>query len=326
MSDSRCRRGASDGPGCTSIPNRRPSPRLGGRPGVRSGWVPVRRATATPRRTSTPPCRLAAGRCPPPPPAPCSSTAACSPPSSNCRRSACAPRGGSTAAPAAMWASASAAAWAVSVCAAAGPACPPPRSSPADRRPSAAKNSRRFAATAPAQPVPVPVPVAPEPWPRNGASFLLPKDGGLPGYCAVVDKPGPLRRIPTLPKPLQKLKPTLLQAQLLIRHGARTPSGDNYCWADYKPRWNCKVQEAVVGIDPRPGDKAEYSYDGESQLLVEPVPTHFEHRGDLQGAATDDDLELKYSQAHHSRLFDTESRTFMFPKFYDVHPTSNTFH
>eukprot|EP00923_Selenidium_pygospionis_P038577 GHVN01067210.1.p1 GENE.GHVN01067210.1~~GHVN01067210.1.p1 ORF type:complete len:695 (+),score=76.36 GHVN01067210.1:7954-10038(+) len=156
-----------------------------------------------------------------------------------------------------------------------------------------------------------------------GHSMKPPGLGELPSYCAVVKGSGPLRRIPTLTAETQKKKPRLLQAQVVIRHGARTPTSNHNCWNGYYPKWNCKVQEAVVGIDPRPGHKSNVDTEMDGNGL------ELHSRGLQQQTHINELDEYKHgdhSTRHSHLVFSTESRTFMFPKVYDVHPDANVFH
>ena len=72
--------------------------------------------------------------------------------------------------------------------------------------------------------------------------FLIETCTAFSPYCA---KNVELNTIPSITTP-SSWEVELLQVQMIIRHGARTPCNTGVCWQGYNTTWNCKVYEIMV--------------------------------------------------------------------------------
>lgn len=70
-------------------------------------------------------------------------------------------------------------------------------------------------------------------------------------YCAKLPLRPDTRQSPPLSTVDQARDLTLIQAQLFVRHGARTPASFEPCWEGYHPHWDCQYDEAVRGMGIR---------------------------------------------------------------------------
>lgn len=99
------------------------------------------------------------------------------------------------------------------------------------------------------------------------ANAWFPKD--YPDYCS---KDMTVRNIPSLTANEKQQVERLLQVQVVIRHGARTPFMKYTCWNDYNIQWdNCNVTEVMFTSSSPHDTSANWLfrklYDGSPNLL-----------------------------------------------------------